>query len=296
MTRKAPAKINLSLRVTGKRPDGYHLLATRMQKVALYDTVTLSTCPSGVHLHCTGSTVPADGDNLVWRAAELFLKKTAGRRRGPECGVAIELTKNIPVAAGLGGGSSDAATTLNGLNDLFGCGCSSGELAEWGLQLGADVPFFLAATPAAMATGIGEVLRPVESLQEYSVLLVNPGFPVSTRWVYQNFALTNKVGASNLANSQQGVTEQVVPLYPHRADPATLSLFNDLETVTMARYPSIGHIKEALLHGGAAGALMSGSGPTVFGLFAQRHQAEACLAMYRQHFPFTCLVAPVEDE
>ena len=293
---KAPAKINLFLRVTGRRADGYHLLETRMQKVALYDTLVLSTCPNGVHLHCAGSTVPTDADNLVWRAAELFLEKTTGRRSGTDGGVVIELTKNIPVAAGLGGGSSDAAATLYGLNDLFGCGCSSEELSDWGLQLGADVPFFLAETPAALATGIGEVLHPVDSLRGYSILLVNPGFPVSTRWVYQNFTLTNRECASNLVNSQEGVVEQVVPLCPHRANPPTVFLVNDLETVTVARYPSIGQLKDVLMRSGAAGALMSGSGPTVFGLFAERKQAETCLAWCTPRFPSSYLVAPVGDE
>jgi len=292
LTLKAPAKINLFLRVTGRRSDGYHLLATWMQKVSLYDVVELALCPDGIRLHCSGGGVPDDRNNLVYRAAELFLQATQGRRRGPAAGVAIGLTKGIPVAAGLGGGSSDAAATLRGLNELFGCGCSAEELAGLGLRLGADVPFFLADASACLVTGIGEILQPVEPLRGYRVLLVNPGFSVSTRWVYQTFALTKKEDASNLVNSQEGVVEAHALGCPV----PSVALGNDLETVTVASYPEIGQLKEELLRNGAVKALMSGSGPTVFGLFADGGGADASYALFKRRFPRTYLVAPVGAE
>ena len=291
---KAPAKINLFLRVTGRRPDGYHLLATWMQKVGLYDVIELTLCADGIHLQCSSDDVPNSRENLVYRAAELFFRETRGRSRGPAAGVVIGLTKNIPVAAGLGGGSSDAAATLRGVNELFGWPCSAEELADLGLRLGADVPFFLADAPAALATGIGEILRPVEPLQGYRVLLVNPGFPVSTRWVYQTFALTKREDASNLANSQVGVGgsfEWPVPTIL----PSSV-LVNDLEAVTVTSYPEIGLLKKELLQNGAVQALMSGSGPTVFGLFADDRAAEACQGHCKHRFPHTYLVAPIGEK
>jgi len=293
---EAPAKINLFLKVTGRRPDGYHFLETIMQKVSLCDEIELRACAAGVQLRCSGNEVPENRENLVYRAAALFLQATQGRRGGPESGVDITLTKRIPVAAGLGGGSSDAAATLKGLNKLYECGCSAVELAEIGLQLGADVPFFLADAPAALATGIGEILQPVEPLRGYSVLLVNPGFPVSTRWVYQTFALTKKENTSNLKNSQEGVVEPFTLSGSLQVVPQGAVLFNDLETVTVSRYPEVGRLKKGLLQNGAASALMSGSGPTVFGLFADRQSADACYTLFKRRFFHTYLVSPVGEK
>lgn len=291
---RAPAKINLFLRVTGRRPDGYHLLTTWMQKVALYDIIELTTCPEGIVFRCSGEGVPGDCNNLVYRAADLFLQATRGRRDAPASGVAIQLTKHIPVAAGLGGGSSDAAATLLAMNGLFGRPLTPEELAGLGVRLGADVPFFLAEAPAALATGIGEILRPTPPLQGYSILLVNPGFPVSTRWVYQTFALTEKKDAGNLTNSQECVAGDMDSGNPGVMIGPDTVLINDLETVTVARYPLIARLKDELLWSGAAKALMSGSGPTVFGLFADHGKAEACRAACRLRFASTYLVAPVE--
>ncbi len=285
---RAPAKINLYLRITGRRPDGYHTLDTLMQKVDLQDEVVLRTAAGGVSLHCPGADLPEDGGNLVFRAAELFLATFGPRCDRPSPGVAITLSKHIPVAAGLGGGSSDAAATLAGLNTLFACHCTANELAELGLRLGADVPFFLNDAPAAVAAGIGEVLRPAPPLAGHDVLLVNPGFPVSTRWAYQTFALTKKEEESNLARFKNGPEGSGGPRTELPCD-----LHNDLEAVTMGRYPEIEQLKHALLARGATAALMSGSGPTVFGLFADHSVAERCLADLRARFAHCWLVAPL---
>ena len=292
----APAKINLYLRVIGRRPDGYHLLETVMQKVTLYDEIELRPRSEGIRLRCSGGGVPENRMNLVYRAAELLLHANRERRGGAECGVDITLTKKIPVAAGLGGGSSDAAAMLRGLNDLYACGFSTAELAEMGLRLGADVPFFLNDAPSALATGVGEILQPVEPLSGFSVLLINPGFPVSTRWVYQNFALTNKKNVSTLKSLQEGVVEARVLSHSAQAvTPATV-LVNDLETVTVSTFPEIGRLKDELLQNGATKALMSGSGPTVFGLFADRQHAIFCFALFKSRFDHTYLVSPVENK
>ena len=284
----APAKINLYLRITGLRPDGYHTLDTLMQKIDLRDQLVLQATSGGVSLRCPGSDLPEEDGNLVFRAAELFLATFGSRCDRPEPGVAITLTKHIPVAAGLGGGSSDAAVTLAGLDALFACHCTGAELAELGLRLGADVPFFLSDAPAAVATGIGEVLQPMPSLSGYTVLLVNPGFPVSTRWAYQTFALTKKEEESNLTRFEKASESsgRLRPELPHGLD-------NDLEAVTVGRYPEIGQLKNELLTRGAVASLMSGSGPTVFGLFADRRVAERCLADMRVRFAHCWLVAPL---
>lgn len=294
---KAPAKINLFLKVLGRRPDGYHLLETWMQKVSLYDEIELASCAGGIHLHCFGGGgIPENRDNLVCRAAELFFQATQGRRCGTDRGVTIGLTKRIPVAAGLGGGSSDAAATLLGLNELFACGCSADELIELGLRLGADVPFFLADAPAVLATGIGEILQPVAPLRGYSVLMVNPGFPVSTRWVYQSFALTKKENVSKVESLKDDAAEGCALDFPVLAGSSPMVLLNDLETVTIVRYPELARLKDELLHNGASAALMSGSGPTVFGLFAEERRAEACRALLKGRYSHTYLVAPVGEK
>lgn len=293
---RAPAKINLFLRVTGRRADGYHTLETLMHKVGLFDLLELRRGGEGVHLHCPGADLPEDSGNLVHRAAELFLQTAAQRLGGPLPGVDIALFKNIPVAAGLGGGSSDAAATLKGLNRLFDAGLTEGELAALGLRLGADVPFFVADAPAALAVGIGEILTPVAPLTDCSVLLVNPGFAVSTRWVYQNFALTKNRKATNLKNLQESAVRLNRPGSTVAVKGLPASLHTDLESVTIARFPEIGRLKEELLARGAVAALMSGSGPTVFALFPDRQAAETCRALFARRFTQTFLVHPYAGE
>lgn len=282
---KAPAKINLSLKVLGRREDGYHLLETHMHKVGLYDELELCPAKEGIVLHCEGSALPEDAANLVYRAADLFLRTTKEQRRGRWNGAVLSLKKNIPVAAGLGGGSSDAAATLLGLNQLLSGGCSSAQLASMGLQLGADVAFFLSPHPAVLATGIGEVLQPVAALDNCRILLVNPGYSVSTRWVYQNFALTESGDPGILANSQEGEA-------PMNGGQSTMPLVNDLERVTLKKNPELSRLKVEMRERGAMGALMSGSGPTVFGLFTDQQQALAAYVYFQRQFARTFLVDP----
>ena len=293
---KAPAKINLFLRVTGRRADGYHTLQTRMQKVGLFDLLEVQRGGEGVRLHCVGADLPENADNLVHRAASLFLETVAQRRGRTLGGVKISLTKNIPIAAGLGGGSSDAAAALKALNFLFEAGLTAGELAAIGLELGADVPFFLADTPAALAVGIGEILTPVAPLSGCFVLLVNPGFSVSTRWVYQTFALTTEEKTTIFKNFRESADPAVRLGLSVTVKGLPAALENDLETVTITRYPEIGRIKEELLAHGAVAALMSGSGPTVFALFSDQQAAETCRVLFARRFRQIYLVPPLAGE
>ena len=256
LTLKAPAKVNYRLDVLRRRPDGYHDLRMIMQRIDLCDeiTIALSDIP-GIRVTCGRDGVPDGPGNIAWRAANALLTLS-----GKETGIDIAITKNIPVAAGLGGGSSDAATVLLGVNELLGLGLGIERLMEIGVTLGADVPFFVFGK-TALAEGIGEVLTPIDAVPPLWLVIVNPNIPVSTAWVYQSLRLTGERIGDNIPRFFKDV-----------ADVAAV-LANDLESVTIERYPIIGEIKERLVAAGAAGALMSGSGPTVFGLFEAEDEA-----------------------
>lgn len=256
----APAKVNFRLDVLKRRPDGYHELRMIMQRIGLYDEIEISLRQQpGISLSCNHPYIPEDQRNIVWKAADEILK-----RSGKDIGIIIKLQKKIPVGAGLGGGSSDAATTLLGLNDLLGTGLSDDQLMQIGLKLGADVPFFIFKKPA-VAEGVGEKLRPLEHIPKLWLLLVNPGIHVATSWVYQNLNLTSEKVAAKL------------PFLYKSAEDVCSILSNDLESVTLRRYPVIMEIKEKMMAAGADGALMSGSGSTVFAIFSTESAANNAL-------------------
>ncbi|MDD5286166.1 MAG: 4-(cytidine 5'-diphospho)-2-C-methyl-D-erythritol kinase [Desulfuromonadaceae bacterium] len=254
---KAPAKINYLLNVIRRRPDGYHDLRMVMQRVDLCDdiSITLQDTP-GIKVTCGKKGVPDGPGNIAWKAARIMLDIADAKQ-----GAAIEITKNIPVAAGLGGGSSDAATVLMGMNELLELKLSDLRLMEIGVKLGADVPFFI-FKKAALAEGIGEKLTAMPDMPKAWILLVNPGVHVSTAWVYRTLQLTNS-----------GELNRLPQLFASVED--LCSIFsNDLETVTIPAFPVINEIKQNLLRLGAVASLMSGSGPTVFGLFRDLLGAE----------------------
>jgi 4-diphosphocytidyl-2-C-methyl-D-erythritol kinase len=264
----SPAKINLFLQILGKRPDGYHDLMTLMCCIGLYDTVSLTFGVRGITVSCHHPMVPDDDTNLAFGAAHLFFKTL-----NTDDGVKIFIEKQIPVAAGLGGGSSNAAAVFLGLNRYYGYPFSTEQLMSMGLSLGADVPFFIFQRPA-IASGIGEKLEAYQNLKNLQILLVFPELSVSTADVYKklNLGLTKceKKLKSFLLNKQ-------------RFDPR-YHLCNDLEAVTASKYPVIKMVKKALLSHGALGALMTGSGPTVFGLFSDSDEAsKAIRALFRIH-------------
>ena len=280
ITLQTPAKINLCLSVIAKRQDGYHEVEMVMQAIGLYDAVTVRFAESGVIVSCGAKGVPDGEANIAWRAARAMLDR-AGRSRSR--GLQIEITKNIPVAAGLGGGSSDAAAVLAACNQLLELDLGRKELAEIGTRLGMDVPFFFHG-PTALARGRGEVLTPLEPPAPFWVLLTNPGFETSTEWAYQNvnFGLTKRADCNNIASLPVGKIAEM--------------LHNDLETVTAAAHPVIGEMERALTDAGALGARMSGSGPTVFGVFASearcREAAKALEPRGWRLFPAEILTVP----
>jgi len=254
----APAKLNLFLRITGLRDNGYHEITSLFVPVALYDTLRISKRERGLEIHCSGRKVPRGSANLVHRAATYFFETT-----GIDEGAEVRLTKNIPVASGLGGGSSDAAATLLGLNQLWGKPLKKGGLEEIALCLGADVPFFLLERPA-VARGIGEILRPIEGLPSFWYVIVSPPIMVSTAWAYSKvkLELTNKEDLNKIDSFEKADTNI----------PDMLS--NDLESVTFGKHPFLRSIKTSLIELGALGSLMSGSGPSIFGLFNSEKKAQ----------------------
>jgi 4-diphosphocytidyl-2-C-methyl-D-erythritol kinase len=258
-TIRAPAKLNLRLKVTGKRPDEYHDLISIMIPIDLCDVLRLKlTSQNQVRLSCEGFSVPTGEENLACRAAHSFFTHT-----GIQKGLTIKLTKNIPVAAGLGGGSSDAAATLFVINEICGRPLSLSELHALAVELGADVPFFLESKPS-LAAGIGEILEPLEKWPKFWYVIVKPPLQVSSSWAYRNLKL----------ELTRGEYDFIVKTL--KSDPFRVSdlLNNDLERVTAAKFPIIESIKIRLMEVGAEGALMSGSGPSVFGVFSSLDQAE----------------------
>ena len=258
---EAHAKINLSLDVLGKRDDGYHTLQMIMQTIQLHDTISIHEIPDGVEIMCEAPYVPNNSSNIAYKAAQAILEKYKIK-----AGVRLEITKRIPVAAGLAGGSTDAAAVLKGMNELFGLGIDINELMAIGKTIGADVPYCIMGG-TALAEGIGEKLTPLSGLGNIPVLLVKPRIGVSTAWVYKNLNLENVGERPNTPLLISAIAE---------GDTKTLAanMKNVLESVTQKKYPIIEAIKRELLKLGATGSMMSGSGPTVFGIFEDADKAE----------------------
>ena len=264
MTFRAPAKINLFLRITGRRADGYHTLYSLMCPVSLYDTLTFDFGMSELSVSCSHPDVPQDATNLAVIAARRFFEAAFDGRLPPSGGVHIHIRKRIPVGAGLGGGSSDAAAVLESLNRYYAAPLSVSTLMRVGARVGADVPFFLLGGPA-LASGIGDRLVSFPHLPFWTVLLVYPNVAVSTAWVYKNLNLRLTKDKKKLSRFHFDGRFFSVPEH----------LVNDLEPVTERAFPVIKEIKRLLLAHGAAGAMMSGSGSTVFGLFTDAKRADS---------------------
>lgn len=269
VTVEANAKINLTLDILGKRPDGYHEVAMVMQTVGLHDTLTLEKREQGISLNINVPWLKADEKNLAWRAAALVQEEF-----GLTGGVHIELTKRIPVAAGLAGGSADAAAVLKGMSELYGLNLSDNKLCELGAKLGSDIPFCLLGG-TMLATGRGEVLKRLPDMPETWVVLVKPRISVSTAWAYQNY---DEQGAERHPDNE-AMQKEIAR--GSRKGVAKL-LCNVLESVTINKYDVIERYKQMMLDKGAMASMMSGSGPTVFALAQNREQAEEIAGFMRQ--------------
>jgi len=260
---RAPGKINWTLDVTGKRPDGYHEVEMLMQSVGLWDEVILSESCEGIVITGNNTEMPLNDTNLAVKAARLLMNRFNINR-----GIHIDIKKRIPIAAGLAGGSTNAAAVLIGLNALWNLGLSDEKLSELGLELGADVPFCIYGGTAE-ARGIGEILTHLEPIEGIWLVLVKPSFGVSTAWAYRELKLDKvtsrpdiKAAYSTLKNGEwEGMGRYMA---------------NVLEDVVEGSYPEVREIKNALLREGAAFSMMTGSGPTVYGVF--KYKADAIRA------------------
>lgn len=275
ITVKAPAKINLTLDVTRRREDGYHELKMVMQTIDLHDEITISEIGESKIEFTMNRDLP-DGcppeDNLVYKAAKL-MQETYSL---PD-GFRIKLKKNIPAAAGLAGGSSDCAATLSGINKLCGLGLDKEELCKLGVKLGADVPFCI-MKGTMLSEGIGEILTPLADLPPLWVVLIKPDISVSTAFVYSHLNLQRVYTHPNTVKVMDCIAR-------HDASALGPELCNVLETVTIPSYPVIAELKEFLLENGATGSLMSGSGPTVYGLYQDSTLAEIAYRTAMNKFP-----------
>ena len=283
---KAMAKINLGLDVVGERPDGYHDLRMIMQTVRLYDRVKLSATRSeGVRVKTNLRFLPTDRSNHAFMAAQMLIDEF-----GIKDGVFIDLQKHIPVAAGLAGGSSDAAAVIRGMRTLFDLKLTDQELMAEGKKTGADVPFCILGG-TALSEGISEILTPVRAVLPFTLLLVKPPAAVSTKEIYEAY---DRAEAA-LRPDTEGMLRA---LGEGDAEGIAKRLLNVLEPVTSEKHPVIRGIREDLMKLGARGAAMSGSGPTVFGLFSNRADAESAEAGIRKLYPeaFTAVTAPVCDQ
>lgn len=284
---KAYAKINLTLDVTGKRDNGYHDVRMVMQQIDLHDTVTLTKLESGIELETNSSFLPTDDSNIAWKAAQAVSDHV-----GRHLGVKIYIEKNIPVAAGLAGGSTDAAAVIRGLNHLYDLGLSQDTMMQIGVTIGADVPFCIMGG-TAIAEGIGEELKEIRPGKSLWMVLSKPSVGVSTKRIYT--ALDYKK-----INNHPETESMVEAVKCGDIGEISLLLGNVLEPVTLSLYPSVGSLKSKMKEYGACGSLMSGSGPSVFGLF--KSYDKACTAakrlkrVYKQTFVTKTIIGGYENE
>jgi 4-diphosphocytidyl-2-C-methyl-D-erythritol kinase len=280
----APAKINVVLRILDRRPDGFHNLWSIMQTVALEDEVSIKIRADrqAIQLRCDAAQLAADQSNLVYRAAAEVLA-----RAHLSIGLDVELRKRIPMGAGLGGGSSDAAATIIGLNRLLRLEWSPTQMADAGQSLGSDVPFFFFA-PSAIVAGRGETVRPVVVEGRRWVVLVNPGFGVNTKWAYQQLAAT-RTAVRPLLPVQQELDRQSKLSWTQMVAAAE----NDFESPVFAAYGKLREIKQSLQAYGAEIALLSGSGATVFGVFENEARARQAQAQFTKETSMRVFAVPI---
>lgn len=269
---KALAKINLGLDVVRRREDGYHEVRMIMQTIQLYDRLDIKrTQEPGIQIQTNLSFLPVNENNLIYKAAKLLMDEFSITD-----GVSVKLDKRIPVAAGMAGGSTDAAAMLIGVNRLFSLGLTKKQLMERGVQIGADVPYCI-MRGTALAEGIGEALSPLPPMVKCPVLVAKPSISVSTKFVYQNLKLDD-------TTIHPDIDRLIDDIKAKNLHDIAAHMGNVLETVTIPNYPVIDEIKKHMLSNGAVGAMMSGSGPTVFGLFDDEDTAKkAYKAMRSSH-------------
>lgn len=268
---KAYAKINIALDVVGKRDDGYHLLKMIMQTIDLYDIIELEKCDSGINLKCNKHYVPTDNKNLAYKAAKLFMETYS-----IASGVNINIIKNIPVSAGLAGGSTDAAAVIKLMNKLFNINAADDELEKIALKIGADVPYCINGG-TALCEGIGEKITKLKPFKDKIVVLVKPPFGVSTKEVYKAFDLSKVVFHPKTNDIIKAMENDDVHFVAN-------NMRNLLENVTLKKHKVISNIKAEMNENGAISSMMSGSGPTVFAFFDDMFKAQNCYDEMKKKF------------
>ncbi|WP_298845849.1 4-(cytidine 5'-diphospho)-2-C-methyl-D-erythritol kinase [Clostridium sp.] len=265
---KAYGKINISLDVVGKREDGYHLLKMIMQNVDLYDSMSFQKCNKGINISCNKPYIPTDEKNLVYKAAQLFMDTYDIHE-----GINIYLKKNIPVAAGMAGGSADAAAVLKTLPQIFNIDVNVNELIKLGVKIGADVPYCIMGG-TALCEGIGEIITPLKPFKNQILVLVKPNFGVSTKEVFKNLDVTKIFKHPD--------TDAIIKaMEDENLENVCNGMKNLLENVTLRKYPVLKRIKEDMIKMGATGAMMSGSGPTIFAFFDDMLKAQKCYDKFK---------------
>jgi 4-diphosphocytidyl-2-C-methyl-D-erythritol kinase len=277
LTRKSPCKVNLLLNILGKRADGFHELETVMQPINLCDELSFERAAGGITLTCSEPSLPTDSTNLVYRAAAKFLE-----RAGIRDGVRVHLEKKIPMAAGLGGGSGNAATTLLALNEMFGAPLASEALHDIAASLGSDIPFFLQSKPA-LATGRGEKIQPLDNfaaLEGRAFLLVHPGFGIATAWAYKELSRF-----PSALNGEPGRAAKLIALLNDGdTRKAGCEFYNSLEAPALEKYPWLPVLQDFLRENGALATMMSGSGSTTFAIASDTCAAQELEERVREKF------------
>ena len=282
---KAYAKINLFLDITGKRCNGYHDIATVMQTIDLYDTIFVDVVPKkGIEITCTAHNIPTDQTNIAYKAANIMLNES-----GAQCGVKIHIDKTIPSSAGLAGGSSDGAAVICALNKLLGLNYENEKLFKLSAAVGADIPYCIVGS-TALCEGIGEIIFPLNSFDGHTVLIVKPPTDVSTKWVYNTYDETDE---SKIIHPD---LQMFIKTYKKNIKDASKYTGNVLEYVTVNKYPIISQIKDKMYDLGASFSMMSGSGPTVFGIYQSDADAKRAFDFFKQSYSETYLTKTVKKE
>ena len=268
---KAYGKINLSLDVVGKREDGYHLLKMIMQSVDLYDSISFEKCNKGINISCNKPYIPTDDKNLVYKAAKLFMDTYDINE-----GINMYIKKNIPVSAGMAGGSADAAAVFKALREVFKIDADDNELMNLGVKIGADVPYCIIGG-TALCEGIGEIITPLKPFKNHVLVLVKPNFGVSTKEVYRNLDISKIFKHPNTEVLIKAMEEE-------NLESVCSNMKNLLENVTLRKYPVLKRIKEDMIKMGAMGSMMSGSGPTIFAFFDDMLKAQRCYDKFKTQY------------
>ena len=280
MKTKAYAKVNIALDVIGKREDGYHLLKMIMQAIDLYDEIIVEKIDKGIKINCNKPYVPTDERNLAYKAAKLFIDKF-----NINSGVSITIKKNIPVSAGLAGGSTDCAAVLKLMNSIFKTNLTDQELMDLGVKLGADVPYCIVGG-TALCEGIGEKITKIKPFKDKILVLVKPSFGVSTKEVYQDFDLSKVVFHPDVEGLIKNIEKD-------NLDYVAKNMKNLLENVTLLKYKEIISIKQAMIENGSIGSMMSGSGPTVFAFFDDMVKAQKCYDVMKKKYKDTYITRTI---